>query len=219
MSRRTGKPSYLQQARPRSGPGASRVAVAVALGLAVALLGGLGGWSIGRPDRTESAIADIQAADARRDATQIAELTTTARSVRDEITPVLTGIDGGDPPDAARIRQWQQAMGRANAPFADPPSGTTATNVARGGLRTAVEQATIAVDTYAAAVGVPAAQRTALVDLARRQADAAVAVWAVAATQLDQINIDAGYGHQHVHLGADPDEAFAPDGEAEGSGG
>ncbi len=47
---------------------------------------------------------------------------------------------------------------------------------------------------------------------------AATAVWSVAATQLDQINIDAGYGHQHVHLRVGGEVSFAPDGSAEGEG-
>ncbi|MGN9810175.1 hypothetical protein ACTMSW_12565 [Micromonospora sp. BQ11] len=213
MSRRTGKPSYLLNAPAGRGPGRSRlVVVAVAVGLAVALLGGVSGWSLARPDGTEAAIADLRAAEARRDAEQITELTATARRVRDEIAPILTAIATGAA-DAARVREWQQAVRRATEPFANPPSGTTATNVARGGLRSAVDQASLAVDTYAVAVGAPAAQRAALTDLAKRQAEGAATVWAVAATQLDQINIDAGYGHQHVFLGT------APDGAAEGSGG
>ncbi|RKN39631.1 hypothetical protein [Micromonospora endolithica] len=219
MSRRTGKPSYLQPAPARRAAGFPRVIVGVAIGLALALLGGLGGWSVGRPDGTEAAIADIEAADARRDAQQIAELTTTARQVRDEIAPVLTAI-GKEQPDAARAREFQQVLRRAAEPFADPPSGTTATNVARGGLRGAVDQAALAVDSFAAAAGAPATQRATLTDLARRQATSAAAVWAVAATQLDQINVHAGYGHQHVFLTTDPASgAFTPDGEPEGSGG
>ena len=219
MSRRTGKPSYLLNAPARRGPGRSRlVVVAAAVGLAVALLGGVSGWSLARPDGTEAAIADIRAAEARRDAQQITELTATARRARDELAPILTAIGTGAA-DAAKAREWQQAVRRAAEPFANPPSGTTATNVARGGLRSAVDQAALAVDTYALAAGAPATQRAALTDLAKRQAEGAAAVWAVAATQLDQINIDAGYGHQHVFLGTDPNGGFAPDGAAEGSGG
>ncbi|MFI7575964.1 hypothetical protein [Micromonospora sp. NPDC049497] len=219
MSRRTGKPSYLLNAPAGRGPGRSRrVVVAVAVGLAVALLGGVSGWSLARPDGTEAAIADLRAAEARRDAQQITDLTATARRARDELAPILTAIDAGAA-DAATVREWQQAARRAAEPFANPPSGTTATNVARGGLRSAVDQAVLAVDTYAVAVGAPAPQRAALTDLAKRQAEGAAAVWAVAATQLDQINIDAGYGHQHVFLGTDADGGHGADGAAEGSGG
>ncbi|MEK8106119.1 hypothetical protein NKG94_14850 [Micromonospora sp. M12] len=101
-------------------------------------------------------------------------------------------------------------MRQAAAPFADPPSGTTATNVARGGLRGAVQQASLAVDAYALAAGVPAAQRAALLDLTSRQAAEAGTIWSVAATQLDQVSVDAGHGHQHVFLDTDAHEGPSP---------
>jgi len=38
-----------------------------------------------------------------------------------------------------------------------------------------------------------------------------------AAAQLDQINMDAGFGHQHVYLQTEQGSgAFTPDGEEEG---
>jgi hypothetical protein len=56
-------------------------------------------------------------------------------------------------------------------------------------------------------------------ELATRQRDLAVTSWSVAATQLDQINVDAGYGHQHVFLRSEPGgEAFTPDDAPEGNG-
>ena len=100
----------------------------------------------------------------------------------------------GRAPDPAKARQWQEVMRQAAEPFADPPSGTTATNVARGGLRGAVQQASLAVDAYALAAGVPAAQRAALLDVTARQAAEAATIWSVAATQLDQISVDCRPG-------------------------
>ncbi|MCM0674800.1 hypothetical protein NCC78_08870 [Micromonospora phytophila] len=222
VSRRTGKPSYLLSAPTGRQPGAARIGVAVAVGLVLALLGGAVGYRVGRPDRTEAAIADMRAAETRKDAQQITELTSTARRLRDEIAPILTSI-GGEPsatrqPDPAQARQWQQVLRRAAEPFANPPSGTTATNVARGCLRNAVEQAALAVDTFAVVASAPAANRAALTELAKRQAKGAAAAWSVAATQLDEINIAAGLGHQHVFLGTEGDD-HASDGAAEGTGG
>jgi hypothetical protein len=43
--------------------------------------------------------------------------------------------------------------------------------------------------------------------------DLGLQLWSVAATQVDDINIDAGLGHQHVNLGG----TQAPDSAAEGS--
>ncbi|MDG4780911.1 hypothetical protein O7614_14795 [Micromonospora sp. WMMD961] len=64
------------------------------------------------------------------------------------------------------------------------------------------------------------AHQAALLDVTTRQAAEAATVWSVAATQLDQINVDAGHGHQHVFLDTDPPAgAVTPDGAAEGTGG
>ncbi|MFI6784617.1 hypothetical protein [Micromonospora sp. NPDC050276] len=225
MSRRTGKPSYQLSAPDTSRRRMARVAVVVAtIGLAAVLVGGAAGYTANRPDGVESAVADIREAEAKRDSQQIVELTATARRLREEISPILTALRADAPPSGQpgpeQARQWRQTMLRAAEPFADPPSGTTATNVARGGLRSAVEQASLAVESYLLAVTGPATQRAVLTELAKRQAVQAAAAWSVAATQLDQINIDAGQGHQHVYLDTGPGGgAFTPDGAAEGSGG
>ncbi|MEU4555024.1 hypothetical protein EV382_1175 [Micromonospora violae] len=225
MARRTGRPSYLlDKADGRRRRTVRSVSVAGAIALVTALLGGLVGYQLGRPDATEATIASLKQAEAKRDAQQIAELTETARRVRDQIAPVLAAIKtettAGRAPDPAQARQWQEVMRQAAAPFAEPPSGTTATNVARGGLRAAVQQASLAVDAYALTAGVPAAQRAALLDVTARQAAEAATIWSVAATQLDQVSVDAGQGHQHVFLDTDPDGgALTPDGAAEGTGG
>ncbi|WP_328849904.1 hypothetical protein [Micromonospora zamorensis] len=225
MARRTGRPSYLSdKADVRHRRTTRFVAVAGAVALVTALLGGLVGYQVGRPDATEAAIATIQEAEAKRDAQQILELTGTARRVRDQIAPVLAAIktetSAGRAPDPGQARQWQEIMRQAAEPFADPPSGTTATNVARGGLRAAIQQASLTVDAYALAADVPAAQRAALLAVTARQAAQAVTMWSVAATQLDQVSVDAGHGHQHVFLDTDSHEgALTPDGEPEGTGG
>ncbi|MEU8257565.1 hypothetical protein AB0C06_25215 [Micromonospora inaquosa] len=225
MARRTGRPSYqLDKADVRRRRTVRYAAVAGVIALVTGVLGGLVGYQVGRPDATEATIASIKQAEAKRDAQQITELIGTARRVRDQVAPVLAAIKaettGGRAPDAAKARQWQEVMRQAAEPFADPPSGTTATNVARGGLRGAVQQASLAVDAYALAAAVPAAQRAALLDVTARQAAEAATIWSVAATQLDQISVDAGQGHQHVFLDTDPDGgALTPDGAAEGTGG
>lgn len=223
MTRRTGKPSYLLP-RPNSRREIGRLAfIVTAVALAGAVLGGATGYTAGRPESIDSSIVEMRKAEAQRDAQQIAELTTTARRLSDEISPVLAALR--DPSTSRQVsldqaRQWQRTVGQAAQSLTNPPSGTTATNVARGGLRAAVEQAALATDAYVLALTGPPDQRVALSQLATRQATQAVATWSIAATQLDQINIDAGRGHQHVHLDAGPGSGgLAPDGHAEGSGG
>ncbi|GAA2193325.1 hypothetical protein [Micromonospora lupini] len=225
MSRRTGKPSYLSTRPDSRGRRVTRLAVAGAgLVVAASLLGGGIGYGIGRPDATEASIADLRRAETKRDLQQIADLTALARRTSDQISPILAALGAGGTtgpvPDPGQARQWQQAVRAAAEPFANPPSGTTATNVARGGLRSAVDQAAVAVDTYALAANSPAVNRKALTDLAARQATLAATTWSVAATQLDQVNVDAGHGHQHVYLDTGKDGgAFTPDQAAEGTGG
>ncbi|TCC00144.1 hypothetical protein E0H26_00050 [Micromonospora zingiberis] len=220
MSRKTGRPSYLLAPPARTSRPTTRLLLgAAAVALSAGLLGGLIGYSVGRPSQAEAGIAQLQEAEAERDVQQIIELTDLAHRTGGELSPILAAIrqasDAGRPPEAAQVRQWQQTMRKLTEQFADPPSGTTATNVARGGLRSAVAQAALAVD----ALALPAAatgtgEQLALV---ARQAALAVTMWSVAATQLDQINIDAGQGHQHVHLDTGgADGAFAPDGTPEG---
>lgn len=220
MARRTGPPSY-RQPRPAARQRRTLLAGGIAAVLIAALLGAGAGYLVGRPDATSVAVAELRAAELARDAEQIGELTDLARRTRDQITPVLTelraAVAAGQVVSRERLAGWQQTASQATDAFGDPPSGTTATNVARGGLRSAVTAFAVAVDSYAAAVGVAPAQRASLMMLIERQVGAATAVWSVAATQLDQINIDAGYGHQHVHLRVGGGEgSFAPDGSAEG---
>src|SRR5690606_28418178 len=100
--------------------------------------------------------------------------------------------------------------------FADPPSGETATNVARSSLASAVRQLAVTVDTYAAARERTGSAREALIDLAVRQRANAIFAWSVGATALDAVNVDAGHGHQHVFLPTSEGGALTPDPEPEG---
>lgn len=170
-----------------------------------AVVFGFGGYLVGRPDSTTRMADDIRAADTVRDKQQISELTSLARDTRDALGPVLKGMAEAGAA-AADVAGWRQTVAAAAKKFDDPPSGATATNVARGSLAAAVDQLALAVDTY-----------TSQPDLSARQRDLAVTTWSVGATQLDQVNVDAGYGHQHVYLESAPDSgAFTPDDAPEG---
>ncbi|OKI71736.1 hypothetical protein A6A27_19755 [Micromonospora sp. CB01531] len=205
MSRRTGRPSYLlatparqQRSTIKTGAGAATAA------LAVGLVGGLIGFAVGQPTPTEAGIVQMREANAKRDVQQIIQLTEMARETGGQLSPILLAIkqdsDAGRTPEASQVHQWQQTMRQLTEQFDNPPSGMTATNVARGGLRSAVEQGALAVDSVALAVTSPAPARKNQLALATRQAVLASVTWSIAAAQLDQINIDAGRGHQHVYL-------------------
>jgi hypothetical protein len=220
MSRKTGRPSYVrqaEQARARRVPLAGTIAGI----LVAALVAGLIGFLAGRPDATTRAIDEIKAQEAQRDVAQIGQLTTVARRSQQSLTTLLSAFDaaadGSRPADATAVAAWQQTTRGLVAAHADSPSGTTATNVARGGFRSAVADFQVAVDVYAAALAAPADQRAGLVEIAVRARTAAATAWSVAAAQLDQINIDAGLGHQHVYLQTEQGSgAFTADGEEEG---
>jgi hypothetical protein len=76
-------------------------------------------------------------------------------------------------------------------------SGETATNVARNGFSNAVDVLLESVETYKLALE-NRGMRAALLRRARSQRDLAARTWFTASTQLDVINIDAGFGHQDV---------------------
>jgi hypothetical protein len=194
---RLGAPEVTPSAWRRFGP-------AVLAFVVGAVLFGVGGYLAGRPAEEATVAADIRAADAVRDRQQIKDLTELARTTGDRLAPVLTGLAT---PGATTVADWRKLLTETATQFDDPPSGTTATNVARGSFTAAVDQLAVAVDTY------PVSPQLAL-----RQRDLAVTTWSIGSTQLDQLNVDAGNGHQHVHLPDDGHGAFTPDEEPEGHG-
>ncbi|WP_432924326.1 hypothetical protein ACQPZZ_29210 [Microbispora sp. CA-135349] len=217
---------------PRQPTPVRRPARGRALGLVAAfVIGALvaGGlvFAVTRPTSVEQIANQIRAESALRDKTQIKTLTELARTSRDRLVPVLEGLGRALPADGtagpavvtdADVEEWRKASTAAVDGFADPPSGETATNVARSNLASAVRQIATTVDTYAAARELTGPARTTAMDLAVRQRADALFTWSVGATALDAVNVDAGYGHQHVFLPTTPgDGALTPDTEPEGS--
>ncbi|MEO3859968.1 hypothetical protein [Acrocarpospora sp. B8E8] len=213
---------------PVAARGAGRVSRLV---VTVAVVAGLGGAAVGYlvavPDASEVAIADLRKADADRDVKQIGELTTLAKSTAAELDKVLAALALAVPRDTTTaaqpavpeiVRGWQDVVRKVAEKHAESPSGMTATNVARGGFRSAVNALGAALDTYALVQTLPEDQRKPLLDLVSRQRSTAVMMWSVAATQLDQLNVDAGNGHQHAYLtGVPGDGAITPDQIPEGT--
>ncbi|GIH10768.1 hypothetical protein Rhe02_88350 [Rhizocola hellebori] len=219
MSRRTGKPARQVDIVKEAGLSGGQL-LRLASGLVIALaIGLLVGWQVGRPTDSEAAITTAQKADAQRDAQQIVELTATARVTQGLVTPIVTGLAATAAPSTESLAAWKQVMLQETQRYAETVSGGTATNVARGALRSAVNALANALETYTLARTLPAAQQAPLLELAAKQRMLAVTTWSVAATQLDQLNVDAGHGHQHVYLNTSPDGgAMTPDGSPEGKG-
>jgi hypothetical protein len=163
---------------------------------------------------------------AARDKEQIEALTTRTRAMVEEFSPVIVGLARTLPPDtrrtgpladAAAVDDWRRRVREADAYFAETVSGETATNVARNGFANAVDVLLETVEIYRLAVEQPAVRAT-LLERARDQRDLAARTWSTAAIQLDAINIEAGFGHQHVTFpsSAGPDAA-PPDTLPEGT--
>jgi hypothetical protein len=203
---------------------------AVLIPLAVVAVLLLGGGD--EPEPAPPASAETENAEelstqfAARDKRQIEELTTRTRSMVDELSPVIVGLGKTLPPggdrvgplaSASEVEDWLARVREADEYFAESVSGETATNVARNGFGNAVDVLLEAVETYKLALDEPGA-RDALLAAARDQRDLAARTWSTASIQLDAINIEAGFGHQHVVFpsSAGPG-AQAPDSLPEGT--
>ncbi|MEV7805658.1 hypothetical protein AB0O28_22190 [Microbispora sp. NPDC088329] len=216
-----------RQPTPVRRPARSRALGLVAAFVIGALVAGGLVFAVTRPSSVEQIANQIRAESALRDKTQIKTLTELARTSRDRLVPVLDGLNRALPADGtagptvvtdADVENWRKASTAAVGDFADPPSGETATNVARSSLASAVRQIATTVDTYAAARDLTGSARTTAMDLVVRQRADAIFTWSVGATALDALSVDAGYGHQHVYLPTSPgDGALTPDTEPEGT--
>jgi hypothetical protein len=161
----------------------------------------------------------LEQADADRDKTQVAQLTELMRQYAEDLDPVVLGVNKTLPPEqtnkvgplapAREVDEWIDATTKAEKAFDESVSGGTDTNVARGAFATAVRGLARMVETYKLAVDQPATRRE-LLNSVRAQRDDAMRAWETAGIQVDVININAGFGHQHPPrpggLGVAPDE-------------
>lgn len=180
------------------------------------------------PDATQQRIAELQQEEVARDVAQLGPLTDLAKDTRDRLTPVLEAMALAAPADGSAPRSpltadavtgWRDVLTAVAGSYEQAPSAGNGINVARSGLRTAVQQLAAAVKGFEAALTTAEPVRSALVALAGEQRTLALRTWSVGAVQLDVINIDAGKGHVHVQLpSGDGSGAIEPDDAPEGSG-
>jgi len=161
-------------------------------------------------------VEELEKQFAERDREQIEEMTKQARSIADALAPPLRAFgsalrEGGTPSPASS--QWLDKAQSYAAMFQESESGETATNVARAALRSSLEGFVSAIAIYRLS-----GHRAAIVQRAREQRDIAIRTWSAATMQIDAINIDAGFGHQHVpQLGAENAGGIPPDSLPEGT--
>lgn len=206
----------------RSGWGVALLTVLAAVVLVVVIVSG--GSDDPAPDPTGSEVARLEEQEAARDVAQVEQLTDVGREASEAIDPVVARMSellpAEGPPEtddlASRSTRagWARSVERVEALFGDPESASTGVNVARGALVGAVDAVEGAVRAYDDALALPPGRhRTAALERAAESLHLGVRLWSVAATQLDELNVQAGFGHQHIHLsGATP-----PDGLPEGT--
>jgi len=192
----------------------------IAIVLAVALGGG--DDEAASPDAAligqEQTAEELQEQFAERDRQQVERMTGEAKEIADAFGPTLAAFDEAlrkrTPPTPAS-EQWLDKADDYAEQFRPTESGETATNVARAALRESLEGLVNAIATYRlAASGNP----DAIIARARNQRDIAIRTWSAASTQIDAINIAAGFGHQHVpQLGGEAVRGIAPDTLPEGT--
>lgn len=204
------------------------VPAVLAVGLVAVLVLALTGVLGPSGDPIEQRTAELRAQEAERDRDQIETLTAQAREVRDQIVAPLEEFNESVPPgdgeqaasadaDPERIQSWNETMADAATTFDESPSGSTGTNVARNSLAVSLGLMESAVGLYGVAAELDGDQQQELLARAGEQRDLAVRTWSVAATQLDAINVDAGFGHQHVYLEVEGTGALTPDGAEDGA--
>ncbi|MFC4563570.1 hypothetical protein ACFO4E_17015 [Nocardiopsis mangrovi] len=216
-------------APPGRGPGAWRAATAV-LGCLVVAGGVVAAIVLTReppPGPDPERVAELEASEDAQNVTQIGELIDQTRTAHDDLVPVLEGLDTALPAEGAppsdgpggdEVADWRSTVDDVAAGFATSPSGDTGHNVARGGLRSAVELLASSVEVYQSAEAADGDQRDRLLELAADLRTQAVRAWSVAATQLDVVAVEAGHGHVHIFLPAQPgSEALIPDSAPEGT--
>ncbi|MDA2807459.1 hypothetical protein [Nocardiopsis suaedae] len=228
------RPRNSRSSAPNPPPGSAPVRRAL---LAVAAALAISGASVGGyylflreppPGPDPDRVAELEASESARGVEQVGALIDTTRDAHDELLPVVEGLDTalpadgsepGEAPGGDEVDGWADTVDGVAERLSASPSGDTGYNVARGGVRAAVEQLGSSVDVYAAALDAEGGERERLEGVAADLRTQAVRAWAVAATQLDTVAIETGHGHVHIYLPAAPGSgALQPDSAPEGTG-
>jgi hypothetical protein len=170
-------------------------------------------------------VAELEAAEAERDVENLTAAAERAVSAQERLLPVMDGLyaalptgdesgdasaadasaggpeGDGEPPTAAELSEWRDAVDEVTADIEALPSGSSEHNIVRNGLvlSTALLGDTLDVLELAGeSSGSGESERLSAVagDLRTRAVDA----WAVAAVQLDLQHIAADRGHLHAFL-------------------
>lgn len=166
--------------------------------------------------------AEMTAAEQTRDAANLGAAMDAAVAVQEDLRPTLEAlfvvvppVEDGVPvtsgqaaPPAADVAAWRTSVTDAQTALDAVGFGSSAHNVVRNGMTTAVGLLDDAIDA-AELAGTTTDPTTAaeLLVLAGSLRTAAVDTWALAATELDTQAVAADRGHLHVYLPRGPEDA------------
>lgn len=196
------------------------VAAVVVVGVVVAVVV----WAVTRaPDDGASGayavdparVAELEAAEAARDAQNLGVVTDFALSAQERLVPTMNDLsvalplDGspGTPATPEQVRTWREALATLTTEAEALPAGASGYNVTRNGLGVSIALLGDTVDTLVLAEGAADPARAELLALAADLRLRAADTWAMAATQLDELSVGADQGHVHVFLPLHPDDA------------
>lgn len=160
-------------------------------------------------------VAELEAAEAARDGENLGVVTDFAVSAQERLVPTMEDLsvalplDGspGTPATPEQVSGWREELAALTAEAEALPSGASGYNVTRNGLGVSIALLGDTVDTLVLAGEAAEPTRAALLALAADLRLRAADTWAMAATQLDGLSVDADQGHVHVFLPLHPDDA------------
>ncbi|AEG44914.1 hypothetical protein L600_000800000850 [Isoptericola variabilis J7] len=162
----------------------------------------------GQPDPAR--VAELERAEAERNAQSLEALATFGVGLQDELAPVLEGLHGAHPSDGSTRRtptgedvdEWRASLEELAVEADALPSGGTEHNMVRSGFVLTLELLGSSVDLVEQALSAEPASDETLFRLAGAARDHAVDAFGSAAMQLDNLYVTADKGHLHLVLRA-----------------
>jgi hypothetical protein len=158
----------------------------------------------------DARVAELEAAEAAKDAESFEALVAFGADLEADLVPVMTGLDTVLPGDGTvreepsehEIHAWHDALDVLVTRAGELPTGATEHNMVRSGMILTLELLGDAVDAIELAATVDAGTAEQLHSAASDARDRAVDTFGLAAMQLDLLSIDADRGHIHLQLPA-----------------
>jgi hypothetical protein len=218
------RPPERERARwPRNLSRARRALLAAAAALVLGAIIAAVVWSLTRPDdgapgassADPARVAELEAAEAARDAENLGVVTDFAISAQERLAPTMNDLSLALPLDGSpgvtatpeQIGAWREALTTLASEAEALPTGASGYNVTRNGFGVSIALLGDSLDALALAEASAEPARAELLALAASLRLRAADTWGMAATQLDELSVTADRGHVHVFLPLHPDDA------------